>query len=164
MRTLILAAVAALTACNVAPQPTTGRGPSTPGVLTSADFPKPNPGDRVILNRPQAIDGDTIRADDLEVRLFSVDTPEIFSSSRCEQEKAAGIVARDFVQARMDAAKSVVAIVSPEKDKYGRTLAQVEVDGADLGRALIANRSALPYHPGGYDWCPDPANAKPRNP
>jgi endonuclease YncB( thermonuclease family) len=155
MRALIFGIVA-LAACNASPQTSAKVDSTAPPALTSADFPKPDPGDRVRLNNPQAIDGDTVRADDLEVRLYSVDTPEIFSTARCDEEKAAGRVARDFVQSRLDNAQEVVAVVAGEKDKYGRTLAHIEADGADVGAALLANGAAQPYNPGGYDWCPDP--------
>lgn len=140
----------ALAACTAAP------AQDRPALRTSADFPKPQPGERILLNQARAIDGDTLRADDLEIRLFSVDTPEMFSRSRCPEEKAAGIAAKDFVQTRIDAAREVVALVAQRReDQYGRTLANVQIDGADLGTLLMANGHAKTYRAGGYDWCAD---------
>lgn len=151
MRRAVICFAALASAC-VAP---------APGELTSDDFRKPAPGSLVRLIKPVAVDGDTLRAGDLEIRLYRVDTPEMFSSARCDDEKAAGRVARAFVQARLDAGARVIAIIAGERDKYGRSLADVEIDGKDLGDTLIEARYARPYQSGWHLWCETPGALSP---
>lgn len=106
-------------------------------------------------------DGDTIyvRLDPLppqarkgEVRVDGADTPEI--RGKCRAEKRLAIKARDFVRAQIRAATVVEFRVIKWREKYGRILARVTIDGRDLADMLIAEGLARPY--GGekrQSWC-----------
>lgn len=112
------------------------------------------------------VDGDTIvvRAriwlgQNLEtrVRLAGVDAPEI--KGKCERERALAIVSRDFVVARMEAARTSGAAVTLHDIQYGkfagRVVARMEIAGTgDLGAALITAGLARPYSGGRRQtWC-----------
>jgi endonuclease YncB( thermonuclease family) len=82
----------------------------------------------------RVIDGDTLRvvqADGsaLTLRLLGVDAPE--------SGQAGGAEAREFVATRVCAGE--VTWRSHGSDRYGRTVASVEVAGEDLGVLLVRN-------------------------
>ena len=87
------------------------------------------------------VDGDTIRVtdesgDEVKVRLIGIDTPE---SGRCGFDEAT---------AQMESliSGSSVELVqggTDDVDKYGRLLRYVEVDGDDIGLAMIKSGWAI---------------------
>ncbi len=84
------------------------------------------------------LDGDTLRlADGRRVRLASIDTPEL--GRPCAAE------ARDFTSAFLAGGVAVLQPPDPPRDRYGRLLADVEVGGASLSRALLAAGLATLY-------------------
>ena len=103
-----------------------------------------------------AYDGDTVRVDiDLgfgiwfrnqALRLVGIDTPELRGS-----ERVAGLVAREFMRARLRAARELIVETTldkkgkDKKGKYGRWLARLWADGVDLNQAMIDNGYAKEY-------------------
>ncbi len=96
-------------------------------------------------------DGDTIRVrlDRLPpefrratVRVNGVDAPEI--KGKCQAEREAAIRARDFVRREISEAK-VVEFANIKREKYGRILADVTIDGRGLAGLLISHGLARPY-------------------
>jgi len=85
------------------------------------------------------LDGDTLRLPDgRRVRLPAVDAPELGRPFAAE--------ARDFSAAQLAAAADVrLADADPPRDRYGRLLADVLVDGASLSEALLAHGLATLY-------------------
>lgn len=83
----------------------------------------------------RVIDGDTI---EVRIRLANVDAPEVHGA--CDAERRLAAAASEFVAAAMAGAKQLAIVVNPGRpfDRYGRVLATVTVDGADLGEALVA--------------------------
>jgi len=101
----------------------------------------------------RVVDGDTVDVDvDLgwdtwkhnkRIRLFAVDTPEC--RTRDKQEKAAGLLAKKFVQERLEVGKKY-ALKTHEKGKYGRYLGTIFLeDGTSINAALVSERLAVPY-------------------
>lgn len=78
------------------------------------------------------------------VRLFGVDTPEKNSSDIAVRE--VGMRATDFVRAWC--LGRAVTLKSHKRDKYGRYLAELFIDGESLGEQLIENNLAVPYYGG----------------
>jgi len=112
-------------------------------------------GDRIIL-----LDGDTVAlpCDPARgvypgcaerLRLVGSDAPET-RAPRCEAERVAGLAARAALAGLIRG--RAVTITRTGRDKYGRTLARLTVDGRDLDDALIAAGAALPYRPGRAAW------------
>lgn len=91
-------------------------------------------------------DGDTIRCDGEKIRLANIDAPELEGSPRCERlrggknpswcDYALGIKSRDALDDFLDSGSVTVERLG--KDKYGRTLARLDVDGSDAGQHLVA--------------------------
>jgi micrococcal nuclease len=104
----------------------------------------------------RAYDGDTITlADGEKIRVLGVDTAEI--KCRCPAECSLAISARDFVQEQLDT-KAIEIRRARGRDKYGRTLAYILVDGRDLAALLIERGLGRAYNGGRRQpWCEGPA-------
>ena len=104
-------------------------------------------------------DGDTFRIRTPEgvserVRVMGIDTPELGASARCPEEAAAAQAAQ-IVAAALLTRASDVRIVSHRRDRYGRLLGQVWVDGRDFAQILIDAGHGRPYQGGRRaGWCP----------
>lgn len=103
----------------------------------------------------RAIDGDTfqLRGTGERIRVNGMDAPEIHPC-HCPNECDLGHRAQELAQKLLD--QGPVTISRIETDKYGRTVAAVDVAGRDLGARLIDAGLARPYH---YpdrrrSWCP----------
>ena len=118
-------------------------------------------GDLVVEKYISAYDGDTFRVDvaeihpligqNMPIRLRGVDTPEI--RAKCDQEKALAIKARDFVRDLLANAETIL-LKNIDRGKYFRIVADVSVDGVDLGSTLIENGLGRPYDAGKKEsWC-----------
>ena len=118
-------------------------------------------GDLVVEKYISAYDGDTFRVDvaeihpligqNMPIRLRGVDTPEI--RAKCDQEKALAIKARDFVRDLLANAETIL-LENIDRGKYFRIVADVSVDGVDLGSTLIENGLGRPYDGGKKEsWC-----------
>lgn len=95
------------------------------------------------------IDGDTL---DLlaphheRIRLEGIDAPETARPS-CEAERQKSLEAKRAAIALVRAGRTAT-VTRKGQDRFGRTLADVSIDGRDLGRHLLERRLALPYRPG----------------
>ncbi len=100
-------------------------------------------------------DGDTVSLNcggSIETaRLVGFDTPET-TSPNCEAEAAHGQLATDRL--RQIARAGDVRFEGSARDKYGRLLVSMEVDGVDVGETLISEGLALEYTGGSrVSWC-----------
>ncbi len=91
-----------------------------------------------------AIDGDTfvIRATGEHIRVAGVDAPELHPC-HCAAECSLAARARALAQTLLDQGPVTISRIEP--DRYGRTVAAVDVAGRDLGGRLIAAGLARPY-------------------
>jgi micrococcal nuclease len=89
--------------------------------------------------------------DRLPIRLAGIDTPE--KGSRCDRERALAVQARNFLRARLRAAREIeIDLIA--RDKYFRVLTLIRADGVDLADALLAAGLAHPYGGGPkLAWC-----------
>ena len=80
------------------------------------------------------------------IRLFAVDTPE--SRTRNLDEKARGLLAKDFLKDSIKNGKKIVikTELKDSRGKFGRVLATLWVDGININQALIDNHLAVAYH------------------
>lgn len=106
-----------------------------------------------------AIDGDTLRVLETRevLRLTEIDAPEIFSTAGCGTPAASHAVL-DRGYAAMGRLQRLVNYGEPTitrlgKDRYGRTLAKVEVRGVDVAKALVAGGYARPWEGRRKSWC-----------
>jgi micrococcal nuclease len=101
-----------------------------------------------------AIDGDTIVCARETIRIENIDAAEMPPHSKCAFEADLAVKAKLFVVDRL--ARGRVVLERDQKqprDRYGRTLALVKVDGVDLGEALMAAGLARPWEGKRRPWC-----------
>ena len=101
------------------------------------------------------VDGDTIDdlANGVRYRLANIDAPEIGDNARCVSERARGEAAR-WAAIQLVRAATVVSVRRTfRKDRFGRRVAYVLVDGVDLGDALVSRGLALPWWGRRVNWC-----------
>ena len=108
----------------------------------------------------KVIDGDTFRVDihelpdiigkNIRIRILGIDAPEI--NGKCAFEKELAIKARDFVQILLDNADSVI-LKNLDRGNFFRLLAEVIVDGKNLGELLVAKDLAVRYQGKKSSWC-----------
>lgn len=90
-----------------------------------------------------AVDGDTLRCGDERIRLLGIDAPELNGHCRKGRTCASG----DPVRSRAVLASAIrdrpLVIIRHGKDRYGRTLAQVEAAGLDVGCGQLSAGVAI---------------------
>ena len=105
----------------------------------------------------RVIDGDTIEVCNLNgterIRIANLDAPESYRPS-CAKEKLAGIQAKQaaiqfFVRPSVD-----LDIQRRSTDRYGRSIADVSVNGKDFRQHMIAEGHGVQWQFNEkYDWC-----------
>ncbi|MCA3083112.1 MAG: thermonuclease family protein [Rhodocyclaceae bacterium] len=101
-----------------------------------------------------AVDGDTIVCNRETIRIENVDAAEMPPHAKCAREADLAIKAKLFVVDRL--ARGRVVLERDQKrprDRYGRTLALVKVDGVDLGEMLVQAGLARPWDGKRRPWC-----------
>lgn len=99
-----------------------------------------------VTSPPRVIDGDTLVFGNEHVRIVNLDAPDIGSHARCALERERGLAARGY-------ARAVSMGERQGRDRYGRTLARVRVDGRDFGQAMIAAGHGRPWRGRSSNWC-----------
>ena len=103
----------------------------------------------------RVVDGDTIDVildlgfsvlHKCRVRLYGIDTPE--SRTRDLDEKALGLLAKDFLQNKIAAGENIIlrSELKDSKRKYGRVLGSVIVDGVDINLLMVESHHAVKYY------------------
>ena len=101
----------------------------------------------------RVVDGDTVDVDvDLgwdtwrrgeRIRLYGIDTPEC--RTRDDEEKAAGLLAKKFVQDALHVG-GTYKLETREKGKFGRYLGVIKIAGdLTINTALVTEHLAVPY-------------------
>ncbi len=102
------------------------------------------------------IDGDTIIVEREHIRIANIDAPEI-GHPKCDAERRLGLVAKRRLAALMASGEIEISRGDPvngrKKDRYGRTLATIYVDGIDVGETLVGEELARPWRGRREPWC-----------
>ena len=104
---------------------------------------------------PRIIDSDTIELAGETIRILNIDAPELHHA-RCDAEHRLAVLARKRVGELIGDGSSVTLIRGDGhrmKDRHGRTLARVLVNGADIGDKLVADGLARPWEGRRRSWC-----------
>lgn len=102
-------------------------------------------GDTLTVIRLTRAGRDSVTADRVTVRLAHIDAPEFRGGT--PESKAAARAARDRLRVLAPpGAAAVMYDLGP--DKYGRTIAQVDVAGVNVGETLLREGHAKPYEGG----------------
>lgn len=101
--------------------------------------PEPEP-DKVLYDVLRVIDGDTIevmiQGVKEKVRLIGVDTPESVHPDP-DRNTECGKIASEFTKSRLEGKKVELELDVQERDKYGRVLAYVYLDGIMFNKTLL---------------------------
>lgn len=101
--------------------------------------------------RIYVIDGDTFGIGSRRIRIANIDAPETHPP-RCLDEARLGLAATDKLKALLS--RGTVTMSGVGHDRYGRELAWVQVNGQDVGEAMIGARLARSYGGGKRQgWC-----------
>ena len=98
------------------------------------------------------VDGDTFYIGGAKVRIAGIDAPETHPP-RCAREAELGGQATARLHALLNSGAVTMTRIERDRDRYGRLLRNVQVDGADVGQALIASGVARQYERGRRGWC-----------
>jgi hypothetical protein len=98
------------------------------------------------------VDGDTFYIGGAKVRIAGIDTPETHPP-RCAHEARLGEEATRKLRELLNSGAVTMTSIERDRDRYGRLLRNVAVDGADVGRALVAAGVAREYGSGRRAWC-----------
>ncbi|WP_137125294.1 thermonuclease family protein [Roseomonas sp. HF4] len=123
--------------------------------------PSSQPGARFTL-RATAVDGDTLAAGDLRLRLHAIDAPEMSQTcSRGGRPYACGEEARRAMARILGSGQ--VTCSGADHDRYGRRIARcTNAAGLDIAAALVAEGWAIAFRRFGEDYVPQEEEARRR--
>lgn len=98
------------------------------------------------------VDGDTFYLGGDKVRIAGIDAPETHPP-RCAYEAEIGARATDKLLALLNSGEVTMTSIGRDRDKYGRLLRNVAVNGADVGAAMVGAGVARDYGRGRRSWC-----------
>jgi endonuclease YncB( thermonuclease family) len=98
------------------------------------------------------VDGDTFYIGGEKVRIAGIDAPETHPS-RCADEARLGNAATEQLHALLNSGAVTMTPIDRDRDRYGRLLRNVAVNGADVGEAMISAGVARQYGQGRRSWC-----------
>lgn len=98
------------------------------------------------------VDGDTFYLGGEKIRIAGIDAPETHPS-RCPREEALGDAATARLQELLSGGAISLSAIDRDRDRYGRLLRNVAVDGRDVGNILVTEGVARPYGGGRRSWC-----------
>jgi endonuclease YncB( thermonuclease family) len=101
------------------------------------------------------IDGDTVHLGKERYRLLDIDAAEI-RRAQCDAERRLGELTKHRLEALLRSGQVALHPDPPTKrDKYGRLLVHLLVDGEDAACVLIREGYARPWRGRREDWCTD---------
>lgn len=101
----------------------------------------------------RVVDADTVELDGERIRLTGLDAPETWRP-RCAAERARGETSTATLRYMLADAETATLDLLPRRDRYGRLLGALALDGQDVADTLVAARLARPYDGGTRQgWC-----------
>lgn len=98
----------------------------------------------------RVLDGDTIELAGERVRILNIDTAEL--EARCPAELVLAQQARARLTDLLDDGPLDIRRIA-RRDRYGRTLATISVNGRDVGEVLISEGLARRWDGRRHPWC-----------
>ena len=98
------------------------------------------------------VDGDTLWIGGQNVRLADIDAPETHEP-RCAAEQDLGNRATRRLHALVNGGAVTLSGIGRDRDRYGRRLRIVAVDGVSVGETLVGEGLARWYAGGRRSWC-----------
>jgi endonuclease YncB( thermonuclease family) len=104
-------------------------------------------------HRTCVVDGDTIRINDVKIRVSDINTPETHDYG-CEREASLGRSATQrLVSLLNEGPFQIVSRDSEDVDRYGRKLRTLERDGRSIGQQLVDEGLAHQWRGYRQNWC-----------
>lgn len=106
-----------------------------------------------------AVDGDTVRRDQITYRLDGFDAPESGGRAKCSAERIRANAATARLRQLLATASQSDLQITGRPDRYQRELARLIIDGEDIAAIAISEGWGMPYDGRGKrtDWCAPPA-------
>lgn len=98
------------------------------------------------------VDGDTIWLRGVKIRIADIDAPETHDP-RCSNEKQLGDRATLRLRQLLNSGIVTLETVDRDRDRYGRELRIVDVNGRSVGDALVAEGLARKWDGARHPWC-----------
>jgi micrococcal nuclease len=109
---------------------------------------------RELRDSIMVIDGNTVRAQGITVRLIGFDVPAR-SNGKCAYENELGVKAAELLNEMINHGVSISLQSTGRKDPSGVILGTLTIDGMDIGDMMISEELAVPYNGGRRrSWCP----------
>lgn len=102
----------------------------------------------------RVIDGDALEnlRTGERLRIVNIDTAELSDGASCSAERAHAQAAKSRLRAILRQG-DLVRLDRKGEDAYGRMLAHVRIDGADVGALLVSEGLARPWTGRREPWC-----------
>ncbi len=124
---------------------------SVPAVATPLNLRMCAKGERNTSTKTCIVDGDTIWLDGVNYRLEGYDTPEP-QTNICGGKSEISLAQKASARLQELLASGDVIVYDTGSDgSYGRRLANITVDGRDIGEILVSERLAR-WWPNGHEW------------
>jgi endonuclease YncB( thermonuclease family) len=96
-------------------------------------------------NRYHAIDGDSFKAGDIEIRLYGIDAPEYRQTCRDKSgtAQACGKLARDALSKLIGTRN--ITCTTMDRDRYGRQVSACRDGSIDINREMVRQGWAIAY-------------------
>jgi micrococcal nuclease len=98
------------------------------------------------------VDGDTFWMDGVKIRIADIDAPETHPP-RCARERELGFAASRRLRELLNSGPVTLTSIDRDKDRYGRKLRNVQVNGSDVGAELVSEGLARRWTGGRRPWC-----------
>jgi micrococcal nuclease len=98
------------------------------------------------------VDGDTLYLEGVKIRIADIDAPETHEP-KCASEKELGDRATQRLNRLVNSGEVTLSTIARDKDRYGRKLRIVMVDGVSVGDTLVGEGLARWYEGGRRPWC-----------
>jgi endonuclease YncB( thermonuclease family) len=98
------------------------------------------------------VDGDTFYIGGEKVRIAGIDAPETHPS-RCDYEAQLGNEATEKLHALLNSGAVTMTSIDRDRDVYGRLLRDVQVNGTDVGEAMVSAGVAREWVGHREPWC-----------
>jgi endonuclease YncB( thermonuclease family) len=98
------------------------------------------------------VDGDTFWIGGEKVRIAGIDAPETHPP-RCDYEAQLGNEATEKLHALLNSGAVTMTSIDRDRDVYGRLLRDVQVNGTDVGEAMVSAGVAREWVGHREPWC-----------
>ncbi len=109
-----------------------------------------------LFSTADVVDGDTVTIAGERIRIANIDAPELHRA-QCDAERRLAELAKRRLAELLADGEMIINRGDPGtgrlRDRHGRTLAVISIDGRDVGQLLVDERLARPWTGKREPWC-----------